>query len=38
MTSVLIRDDYQWADSQFKERFGTNKGPPQGFVDPVGLL
>lgn len=25
LTSVQIRDDYQWADSLFKERFGTNR-------------
>jgi hypothetical protein len=24
LTSVMIRDAYDWADSQFKERFGTN--------------
>jgi hypothetical protein len=23
LTSVSIRDDYQWADARFKERFGT---------------
>ena len=24
LRSVMIRDDYDWADRQFKERFGTN--------------
>lgn len=25
ITSLLIRDDYQWADDKFKARFGTRK-------------
>jgi hypothetical protein len=34
LTSVTIRDDYQWADSQFKERFGTNKNLRKALLTP----
>ncbi len=32
---VMIRDDYQWADSQFKERFGTSKTLRKSLATPV---
>jgi len=32
---VMIRDDYQWADAQFKERFGTSKSLRKALVTPV---
>jgi hypothetical protein len=34
LTSVMIRDDYQWADSQFKERFGTSKNLRKALLTP----
>ena len=34
LTSVMIRDDYDWADSQFKERFGTNKSLRKALLTP----
>lgn len=34
LTAVKIRDDYQWADSQFKERFGTTKSLRKALVMP----
>jgi hypothetical protein len=32
---VMIRDDYQWADSQFKELFGTSKTLRKALATPV---
>ena len=36
--TVMIRDDYQWADSQFKERFGTAKTLRKALATPVFLV
>ncbi len=33
--SVTIRDDYQWADTQFKERFGTGRTLRKALVKPA---
>jgi len=35
LKDVMIRDDYQWADSQFKERFGTSKTLRKALLTPV---
>jgi hypothetical protein len=35
ITSVLIRDDYQWADDKYKSRFGTRKTLRKALVAPV---
>ncbi len=35
ITSVLIRDDYQWADDTYKARFGTRKTLRKALVEPV---
>lgn len=32
---VMLRDDYQWADSKFKERFGTSKTLRKALATPV---
>jgi hypothetical protein len=32
---VMIRDDYKWADTQFKERFGTSKTLRKALLTPV---
>ena len=34
LTSVMIRDDYELADSQFKERFGTSKTLRKALLTP----
>ncbi len=35
LQSVTIRDDYQWADTQFKERFATSRTLRKALVKPV---
>ncbi len=37
LKSVMIRDDYQWADTLFKERFGTSKTLRKALATPVLL-
>jgi hypothetical protein len=36
--TVMIRDDYQWADTQFKERFGTTKNLRKELATPVSFV
>ena len=31
----MVRDDYQWADAKFKERFGTSKTLRKALATPV---
>jgi hypothetical protein len=35
LKEVMIRDDYQWADQQFKERFGTSKTLRKALLTPA---
>ncbi len=36
--AVMIRDDYQWADTQFKERFGTSKTLRKALATPLSFI
>jgi hypothetical protein len=35
--TVMVRDDYAWADSRYKERFGTSKSLRKALVTPAAL-
>jgi len=35
VTSILIRDDYRWADDKYKARFGTGKTLRKALASPV---
>ncbi len=35
LRSVMVRDDFQWAESQFKDRFGAGKKLRKVLVVPV---
>ena len=35
ITSILIRDDYQWADDKYKARFGTRTSLRKALVAPI---
>jgi len=38
LKSISVRDDYEWAVSRFKERFGTSRTLRKALVDAVGLF